>query len=98
MAATLNAAAATSAYTLTDRTAWANFKNRQNLEILTEGDPALFDVYGSIVVSPAKLPPVKFAYARIWHEWLFGKHGRDAITSYKINGEQIFFPPGEAAQ
>jgi tungstate transport system substrate-binding protein len=39
---TLNFAAALSAYTLTDRAAWANFKNRQNLTILSEGDPILF--------------------------------------------------------
>ena len=43
MGATLNIAAAMNAYTLTDRATWANFKNRQNLEILTEGDPALFN-------------------------------------------------------
>jgi ABC-type tungstate transport system permease subunit len=31
--------ASNGAYALTDRAAWANFKNRENLEILTEGDP-----------------------------------------------------------
>jgi tungstate transport system substrate-binding protein len=43
MGATLNIAAAMNAYTLTDRATWANFKNRQDLEILTDGDPALFN-------------------------------------------------------
>ena len=28
----------------------ANFRNRQNFEILTEGDPILFNLYGSILV------------------------------------------------
>ena len=93
MGATLNIAAAMDAYTLTDRATWANFKKRQNLEILTEGDPMLFNPYGSILVNPAKWPKVKFADAKIWHEWLTTKPGLDAITSYKINGEEVFFPP-----
>jgi tungstate transport system substrate-binding protein len=93
MGTTLNIAAAMNAYTLTDRATWANFKNRQNLEILTEGDAALFNPYGSILVNPAKWPQVKFTEAKIWHEWLTTKPGLDAITSYKINGEELFFPP-----
>jgi tungstate transport system substrate-binding protein len=93
MGATLNIAAAVNAYTLTDRATWANFKNRQNLEILVEGDPVLLNPYGSILVNPAKWPQVKLADAKTWHEWLTSKPGLDAITSYRINGEQLFFPP-----
>jgi len=93
MGATLNIAAAINAYTLTDRATWDNFKNRQNLEILTEGDPMLFNPYGSILVNPAKWPIVKFADAKFWHEWLTTKPGLDAITSYKTNDEEVFFPP-----
>jgi tungstate transport system substrate-binding protein len=93
MGPTLNIAAAMSAYTLTDRATWANFKNRQSLEILTEGDAALFNPYGSILVNPAKWPAVKTTLARTWDEWLTTKPGLDAITSYKINGEELFLPP-----
>jgi tungstate transport system substrate-binding protein len=91
--ATLNFAAALNAYALTDRATWANFKNRQNLEILTEGDPALFNLYGSILVNPAKWPEVKFSEAKIWEQWLTSRAGLDAITSYRIGGEELFFPP-----
>jgi tungstate transport system substrate-binding protein len=97
MGPTLNTAAGMNAYTLTDRATWANFKNRQSLEILVEGDPALFNPYGSILVNPAKWPQVKIDNARIWHEWLTTKPGLDAITSYKINGEELFFPPRREA-
>jgi tungstate transport system substrate-binding protein len=93
MGPTLNSAAAMNAYTLTDRATWANFKNRQSLEILTQGDPALFNSYGSILVNPARWPKVKINDARIWHEWLTSKSDLDAITSYKIDGEEVFFPP-----
>jgi len=97
MGPTLNVAAAMNAYTLTDRATWANFKNRQSLEILAEGDPALFNPYGSILVNPAKWPGVKIGLAQTWHEWLTTKPGLDAITSYKINGEELFFPPRSEA-
>jgi tungstate transport system substrate-binding protein len=97
MGPTLNISAAMNAYTLTDRATWANFKNRQSLEVLTEGDPVLFNPYGSILVNPAKWPKVRSNEARIWHEWLTSKAGLDAITSYKINGEELFFPPRREA-
>ena len=87
----LRPAAAMNAYTLTDRATWANFKSRQGLAILSEGDPALFNPYGSILVNPAKWPHVKYQDAKIWHEWLTSKAGVDAITSYRINGEQYSF-------
>jgi tungstate transport system substrate-binding protein len=91
--ATLNFAAALNAYALTDRATWANLKNKQNLEILTEGDPALFNLYGSIVVNPTKWPEVKFHEAEIWQRWLTSGAGLNAITSYRIAGEELFFPP-----
>ncbi|BCM86699.1 tungsten ABC transporter substrate-binding protein [Methylobacterium indicum] len=94
MGPTLNAAAAMDAYTLTDRATWANFKNRQNLVILVQGDPALFNPYGSILVNPSKNPQIHAADAKIWHEWLTSERGRAAIASFTINGEQLFFPTG----
>jgi tungstate transport system substrate-binding protein len=90
---TLNFAAAVNAYALTDRATWANFKNRLNLEILAEGDPVLLNFYGSILVKPVRWPDVKYAYAETWHRWLTSRAGLDAITSYRIDGEEVFFPP-----
>ena len=92
MGPTLNTAAGMNAYVLADRATWSNFKNRQNLAILVEGDPALFNPYGSILVNPAKHASVKAAEAKRWHEWLTGPAGQKAIASYKIGGEQLFFP------
>jgi tungstate transport system substrate-binding protein len=92
MGPTLNTAAAMSAYVLTDRATWANFKNRQDLVILTQADKRLFNPYGSILINPAKHPHVKLAEAKAWHEWLTSPAGQQAIASYKIAGEQLFFP------
>jgi hypothetical protein len=59
------------------------------------GDPVLFNQYGSILVNPQKFRSVKAADARRWHEWLTSAAGRAAISSYKIKGEQLFFPFGD---
>ena len=91
MGPTLNLAAGIDAYVLSDRATWANFKNRQNLEILSDGDPGLLNPYSSILVNPARYPHVKAAAARRWHEWLTSEQGRKAIANFKVNGEQVFF-------
>jgi len=91
MGPTLNLAASLDAYALADRATFANFKNRQNLEILSAGDPALFNPYGSILVNPSLHPNVKAEAAKRWHDWLTSDAGRAAIGAYKINGEQVFF-------
>ncbi|SFK56484.1 substrate-binding domain-containing protein [Methylocapsa palsarum] len=91
MGPTLNLAAGVDAYVLADRATWANFKNRQNLEILSDGDPGLLNRYGGILVNPATHPHVKAAEARRWHEWLTSEEGRKAIAGFRVNGEQVFF-------
>ena len=93
---TLRLAVDLSGYTLTDRASWASFKNRGSLEILTERDAALVNPYGSILVHPAKGAHIKVADAKRWHEWLTSEEGRKAIASFKIEGEQIFFPASTA--
>jgi tungstate transport system substrate-binding protein len=76
MGPTLNTSAGLNAYTLADRATWANSSNRQSLEILVKGDPALFNLYGSILVNPQEFPSVKADDARRWHEWLTSVGGR----------------------
>jgi hypothetical protein len=44
-------------YTLTDRATWANFKNRQNLAILVQGDTSLFNPYGIVPVGKNSCSP-----------------------------------------
>jgi tungstate transport system substrate-binding protein len=96
MGPTLNTSAAMNAYTLTDRGTWANFKNRQALTILVEGDRALFNPYGSILVDAKKRPADKAEAAKVWHNWLTGPKGQVAIESFRIGGEQVFFPQAKA--
>lgn len=97
MGATLNTAAAMDAYALADRSTWAAFNNRRNLEILYEGDPQLKNPYGSILVLPSKLSSAKAADAKIWHAWLTGPKGQAVVAAYRIGGQQLFFPSAKQA-
>jgi hypothetical protein len=35
---------------------------------------------------------IKTAAARAWHEWLTSAPGRAAIRSFRLGGQQAFFP------
>ncbi len=92
MGQALNMAAAAGTYVLSDRGTWLNFKNRKQLAILVEGDTKLFNQYGVMVVNPAKHPEVKAKEAQAFVDWVISSAGQAVIASYKINGEQLFFP------
>jgi tungstate transport system substrate-binding protein len=92
MGPALNMASASNAYALTDRATWLSFKNRGDLAILVEGDPRMFNQYGIMLVSAAKHPHVKTADGQKFVDWVLSKLGQDAIASYKVGGEQLFFP------
>jgi len=92
MGPALNTAAGLDAYILSDRGTWLNFHNRGNLTIVVEGDKRLFNQYGVMLVNPAKHPNVKKDLGQKFIDWLVSERGRDVIASYKINGEQVFFP------
>jgi tungstate transport system substrate-binding protein len=92
MGPTLNIAAAMRAYAVTDRGTWLGFKNRQDLVIAVEGDQALFNQYGVMLVDPTRHPHVKQSLGRAFIEWLTGAEGQRAIADYRIGGEPLFFP------
>lgn len=92
MGPALNTASSMNGYILSDRATWLTFKNRADLAILVEGDPKLFNQYGVMMVNPNKFPQVKKAEAQELIDWMISKAGQDTIASYKVGGEQLFFP------
>ena len=92
MGPALNMAASTNGYALTDRGTWLSFKNRGELKVLVEGDKRLFNQYGVMLVNPAKHPHVKAADGQKFVDWVVSPAGQGVIASYKIGGEQLFFP------
>ena len=92
MGQALNMAAATGAYLLTDRGTWLSFKNRAELQVLVQGDQRLFNQYGVLAVNPAKHPHVKAQDAQKFVDWVLSPAGQTVIASYRIDGQQLFFP------
>ncbi len=92
MGATLNTAVGKRAYALADRGTWLSFANKDDFEVLVEGDRRLLNQYGVILVSPERHPNVKAELGAAFVDWLTGSDGQNAIASFKIDGQQLFFP------
>ena len=92
MGPALNIASSSGAYVLADRGTWLSFKNRGDLTVLVEGDTKLFNQYGVMLVNPAKHPHVKAVDGQKFVDWVVSAPGQAVIASYKIGGEQLFFP------
>jgi tungstate transport system substrate-binding protein len=92
MGPALNMASSLGAYVLADRGTWLSFKNRADLVILVEGDNRLFNQYGVMLVNPAKHPQTKVVEGQKFVDWVVSNAGQAVIASYKIGGEQLFFP------
>ena len=97
MGPALNTASAMNAYILADRGTWLSFKNRGDLMIVVEGDRKLFNQYGVMLVNPERFPQVKKVLGQTLIAWLISKDGQSAIASYKIDGEQLFFPNAKSS-
>ena len=96
MMATLTIAAEKGAYAMTDRGTWIKFASKQGndnpLEIVVQGDKALFNQYSVITVNPAKCPDVKKDLALKFEDWWVKPETQALIADYKLEGKQLFFP------
>ena len=92
MGATLNAAVGMGAYALTDRGTWIAYKNKGDYGIAVAGDVDLFNQYGVILVNPARHPNVKAEDGQVFIDWILSDAGQQAIASYQLDGQQLFFP------
>lgn len=102
MGKTLIMAAEKKAYTLSDRGTFISQKfgiaNPTPLEIMVEGDEALFNPYGLIPVNPAKHPHVKIEPAKKFADWLVSERGQKVIADYKLKGQQVFYPDAKPVE
>lgn len=80
------------AYTLTDRATYGAYRNKIGLQILVEGDKKMFNPYGIIAVNPANHKGVNYKGAEKLINWITSPEGQKKIASYKVDGEQLFFP------
>jgi len=92
MGEVLNMAAELRAYTLTDRATYIAYRARTGLQIAVEGDPKMFNPYGIIAVNPQRHKEVNHKGAMQLIEWITSPEGQSLIGSFKVEGQQVFFP------
>ncbi len=96
MGKTLTFADEKGAYTLADRGTYLKYKYGKkppiDLEVLCEGDPALYNPYGVIPVNPKKFPYVRYDLAKEFAEWLISPKTQKRIADYRLLGRPLFIP------
>ena len=95
MGEVLTMSAEQQAYTLSDRATYlARLKNGLNLEVLVEGDPALFNPYGVITVNPDKGAHIQSALANQFVDWIISVPVQEKIAEFGRAdfGQSLFIP------
>jgi len=98
MGEVLNMAAELRAYTLTDRATYITYRARTGLQIAVEGDPKMFNPYGIIAVNPQKSKDLNYKGAMQLIEWITSSEGQNLIASFKVDGQQVFFPSAKTGK
>ena len=79
------------AYTLSDRSTWISFNKKNNLKIICESLPPLFNQYGLILINPTLNQKLNITDAKIYINWLLSDAGKNLINSFKIKNTQLFY-------
>jgi len=91
MGSTLLIANQKNAYTLSDRSTWIAFNKKENLQIVCENLPPLFNQYGIILVSNKINNNLNIEEAKKYIDWITSEEAKKLINNYRVNGKQLFF-------
>ncbi len=94
MGASLTIASEKGAYTLSDRATFLANKDKLQLQILSEGDNSLLNVYHVITVNPDKWPKVNYDGAMAFYKFMTESSTQDVIGKFGVDkyGQQLFIP------
>ena len=94
MGATLNVTNEKQGYTLSDRGTYLAQKKNLDLDLLVEGDKALFNQYHVMVVDPRKHSNVNAEGARAFASWITSPEIQKTIGEFGVKdyGQQLFVP------
>ncbi len=84
------------AYTLTDRGTWLALQDKSPLQLLSEGDPQLFNPYGIIAVNPERYPDINYKGARALIGWITSPQGQSRIGDFRVGDNRLFTPSATA--
>ena len=79
------------AYTISDRSTWISFNKRENLKIICENYPPLFNQYSIILVNPKLNNNLNIDGAKKYIDWVTSEKAKKIINSFKKKGEQLFY-------
>ena len=91
MGSTLLIANEKQGYTLSDRSTWIAFNNRQNLKIVCEDFPPLFNQYGIILVNSELNKNLNYKDAKKYIDWFKTAEVKKLINNFKAKGKQLFY-------
>ena len=91
MGSTLLIANEKKGYTLSDRSTWIAFNKRDNLKIVCEDFPPLFNQYGIILVNSQLNNNLNYKDAKIYIDWFKTDEVKELINNFKSKGEQLFY-------
>jgi tungstate transport system substrate-binding protein len=94
MEETLRIADEKGAYTLCDRSTYLSQKDTlKGVTLLYEGDPVLFNQYGTMAVNPAKFPKTHYNEALDFIGYITGPDGQAVIGAFKDKYGHVLFNP-----
>ena len=79
------------AYTLSDRSTWIAFNNKEDLKIVCEDFPPLFNQYGIILVNPSLNKNLNYEDAKKYINWFKTSEVKELINNFKAKGKQLFY-------
>ena len=94
MGQTLNVTSEKKGYTLADRGTYLALRKNLHLDILTEGDALLLNIYHVMEVNPSKWPKVNAAGAKSFADFMVSKEAQEVIKTFGVDkfGSPLFFP------
>jgi tungstate transport system substrate-binding protein len=94
MGAVIQMADEMKAYTLTDRATYLSMRDKVNLDITVEQDPALYNQYGVIAVNPDKNDKINSEGAAAFVDWILSEKVQMLIGEFGVEefGQSLFIP------
>lgn len=92
MGAVLMMADEKDAYTITDRGTYLAYKDKLDLDILSQGDSRLHNSYGIIAVNPDRFKKINYFGAMELIAWVTSVEGQKIIGDFRKSGQVLFHP------
>ncbi len=100
MGATLTIASEKQGYTLTDRATYLATKANLDLDIFTQGDPVLLNIYHVMQVNPNKSEKINAEGAKAFVDFMVDPSTQEVIKNFGVDkyGQSLFFPDADKAE